>query len=139
MDGRAFLHAAQDLAALATEAHWRTAAVSAYYALMLEGRDALERWGFTTPPRAGVHAFVRLTFAYATDPMLKDIGQALDELVRLRNQAHYQIHLVGSFANNQTVLKAIDRARKSIAVLNQIAGDPTQQTSAIAAIRAGRK
>ena len=88
MHGRAFLDAAQDLAALSTEAHWQTAAVSAYYALMLEGRDALEPWGFTTPPRANVHAFVRLTFSYAADPMLKDIGKALDELVRLRNQAH---------------------------------------------------
>jgi len=41
MDGRAFLGVARDLAPMATEAHWRAAGVCAYYALMLEARDAL--------------------------------------------------------------------------------------------------
>jgi len=50
MDGRAFLGVAQEMALGRTEAHWRAAVGRAYYALMLEGRDFLQRWGFVPPP-----------------------------------------------------------------------------------------
>ena len=36
MPGRGFLDVARELAAGATEYHWRSAAVNAYYALFLE-------------------------------------------------------------------------------------------------------
>jgi hypothetical protein len=78
MDGRAFLVVASELAQGPTEAHWRAAAGRAYYALMLEGRDALQRWGFPIPPRDQVHAFVRLRFIFATDVDFKEVGYALE-------------------------------------------------------------
>jgi hypothetical protein len=67
MKGRAFLGAAREMAAGTTEDRWRTAAGRAYYALMLEGREALRRWGFSVPPRHNVHAFVRLRLVFAAD------------------------------------------------------------------------
>jgi hypothetical protein len=50
MQGRAFLQVAEDLVTHATEAHWRTGATCAYYALLLEARDTLQGWGFPVPP-----------------------------------------------------------------------------------------
>jgi hypothetical protein len=62
MDGRAFLTVARRLAHEHTEADWRSAAGRAYYALLLEGKAAFQRWGFTPPPRDQIHRFVRLCF-----------------------------------------------------------------------------
>jgi hypothetical protein len=68
MNGRDFLRSARDLLANPSEANWRSAAGRAYYALLHEGRVALERWGFPLPPRTDLHAFVRLRFSYANHP-----------------------------------------------------------------------
>jgi hypothetical protein len=71
MDGRAFLDAARDLAAGPSESHWRTAIGRAYYALLHEGLAALRRWGFSPPPRADMHFFVRVRFSTPADVSLK--------------------------------------------------------------------
>jgi hypothetical protein len=61
MDGRAFLAVARELAAGSTAAHWRSSVGRSYYALFLEGRDLLQRWGFTPQRRDPVHSFVRFS------------------------------------------------------------------------------
>jgi hypothetical protein len=99
MPGRGFLNVARDAVAGATKYHWRAAAVHAFYALFLECRDALFRWGFAMPRRDNVHAWVRLRFTYAADPDLKSIGHSLDDLVQLRNAASYDLRPGVPFAS----------------------------------------
>src|SRR5438046_1963965 len=63
MRGRAFMDVARAMSRASTEAQWRTAAGRAYYGLLLEARDALQRWGFSCLRNDPLHAFVRLRFA----------------------------------------------------------------------------
>src|SRR5690242_12440205 len=107
MNGRDFLDIAQGLVGGGSEGHWRTAAGRAYYALLLEGRDTLSRWGFSIAGHQPVHASVRLRFSFAADADCKKIGDALDRLVRLRNEADYQLSGSRSFASNIKATQAI--------------------------------
>src|SRR5437868_6643548 len=100
MPGRGFLDLAKEVVAGATEYHWRGAAVHAYYALFLECRDALGRWGFAVPRGVNVHAHVRLKLTYAKDADLKELGTALDRLVKLRNKASYDLSALPDFASD---------------------------------------
>src|SRR2546427_8577064 len=100
MDGRAFLDVARRLSQERTEADWRTAVGRAYYSLLLEGKAALRRWGFTSPPHDRIHRFVRLCFLYAADRDLKNLGRTLEELQKWRNQADYEPERPGRFASS---------------------------------------
>jgi hypothetical protein len=91
MQGKEFLDVARYLLRGATPAHRRAAAGRAYCALLLEGREALQRWGITPPPRDKVHMFVRLRFTYARDQDARNTGLALDQLSQLRNRADYDL------------------------------------------------
>jgi uncharacterized protein (UPF0332 family) len=135
MDGRAFLDVAHDLAAGPAEAHWRSAAGRAYYALFHECLAALLRWGFALPPHQNAHASVRLRFTYSADPDVKRIGLALDDLIKLRNKADYQLSLPGYFSTNERAVQAVDDVRAAIALLDQIDGDVHRRAAAIASIR----
>ena len=117
-----------------TEACWRATVVHAYYALLLECRDALLRWGFQQPRRDSVHAWVRLRFSYAPHPDLRRIGDALDLLGRLRNAASYHLQPLASFASPTDAQDAIRESAAALALLDQIDGDPTRRAAAIAAI-----
>jgi len=136
MDGRAFLRSALLLTGAPSEANRRSAVGRAYYALLHEGRLALDRWGFPLPPRESIHNFVRLRFGYAAHPELKQVGSALDELSQLRNQADYRLDRPGPFASDTRSLQAVALSRTAIELLDRIEADPARRTAAIAALRA---
>jgi hypothetical protein len=136
MDGRAFLSVARQVRLGATEAHWRTAVGRAYYALLLEAREALARWGFAAPPRDRVHAFVRLRFVYASDQGAKNIGDTLELLGRWRNEADYQTRFSRLFGTPAVAAQAIQHAESALAELDLIDADLPRRASVIAGIRA---
>ncbi len=77
MRGSEFLDLARELLASGTSPrHWRAVVIHAYYALLLECRDAMTRWGLPAIPRQQLHAQVRLRLIYASDVDLKRIGDA---------------------------------------------------------------
>jgi len=135
MDGRAFLAVAQRLSQESTEADWRTAAGRAYYALMLEARNALLRWGFTVPRTEQVHRFVRLHFLYSSDPDLKGVSLSLEELGKLRSRADYHIDQPGDVADPDAVKQANIDARSGLALLDGVDADGGRRPAAIAAMR----
>jgi hypothetical protein len=134
MQGRAFLDVARELLLGSTEAHWRSAVVHAYYALLLECRDALAGWGVPVPPRQNVHSYVRLRFVYATDPDLKRIGIMLDTLGKQRNQANYDLRPSASFASVTLAQGMVDTATDALALLGAIEADPARRAAAIASL-----
>ncbi len=135
MRGRDFLAVAKRSGQGKTEADWRDAAGRAYYALLLEARDALWRWGFVAPRRDQIHAFVRLRFSYAANADLQTIGYTLDHLARLRNEADYQTDIPGRFTSSKAANQAITKAEQEIAFLDQIDGDAARRQAAIALIQ----
>jgi hypothetical protein len=135
MQGRDFLSLAKELVVGKTEVHWRGAIVHAYYALFLESRDALIRWGRPAAPRQNIHAQVRLKFTYANDIELRAIGDALDELVRLRNRASYDLQHLADFTSSTVADTAIQRATTALTMLDGIDTDSIRRNAAIAAIK----
>jgi hypothetical protein len=135
MAGRGFLEVAREVVAGTTEYHWRAAVIHAYYALILECRDALLRWGFAVPRRDIMHAQVRLRFTYATDSDLKEIGRALDTLVRERNRASYDLTPGTKYASSTTAQRAIKEASNALDLLDDIDGDANRRAAAIATIQ----
>lgn len=136
MRGREYLELAREIVGGGTERHWRGASGRACYALFLEGREALTRWGFVPAPRDNVHHFVRLHFLFPSDADLKKIGYSLDHLRRLRTLADYDLSVVRAFTSTTAANDAIQKAGDSLALLDAIEADPARQAAAIAAIRA---
>lgn len=97
---------------------------------------ALDRWGFSLPPRQDIHPFVRLHFSYANQPDMRRVGDALDKLVRWRNEADYRLETAGRFANDTDATEAIRLAQDAINLLDQVEADPARRAAAVAAIRA---
>lgn len=135
MDGRAFLDSARQLVPGQSEADWRTAASRAYYALFREARAVLRRWGFVAPRSDPIHAWVRLRLVFAKDADLNLVGDRLDKLGRLRNQADYQTERPGPFTDATEVGLAIRIADDTISLLDQLDADPARRAAAVAAVR----
>jgi len=136
MDGRKFLDVARELLRGTTEAHWRSATGRAYYAVVLEGKAALARWGIVLPRRDLIHAAVRLRLTYVHDADLQLVGKALDDLGRLRNKADYDLASPGPFANSSATATAIAQAEEAIRKLDQAGTDAARLAAAVADIRA---
>jgi hypothetical protein len=134
MRGREFLDLARAIVSGPTEAYRRGTVIHAYYALVLECRDALARWGFACPPRRNVHSWVRLRFVFATDADCKVIGSALDFLGKRRNEASYLLSLTTPFATDFLARRAIHRADSALALLEAIDTDPARRAAAIASL-----
>ncbi len=134
MKGRQFLDLAREVVVGATELHWRGAAIHAYYALVLECRDAQIRWKFATPHRHNVHSTVRLRFQYATHADLKRIADELENLGKLRNEASYELTTRVHFLSDGCVTQAIQDAADALALLDAIEADPARLAVALASI-----
>ena len=74
---------------------------------------------------------VRLDFAYAGDQDLKAIGDALDRLVRARNEAHYELQPSPRFASSVHAQQMIQRSEDALAVLDALEADPVRLQRAI--------
>ncbi len=131
MDGRALLDIARELAAGSSEAHWRSSVGRVYYALLHEVLDALQRWGFSLPPRDKVHTFARLKLVYAADPDLKRIGLTLEALGRLRNAADYQLSLSGPFVSARIAVQALADAETAVVLLDALEANPARRAAAL--------
>ncbi len=134
MKGRDFLIVADELTRGATSAHWRTAVSRAYYALMLEGREALRRWGFVVKGRDQVHFFVRARLSGSSDPDLKAVGYTLDTWIQARNFADYDL-LTPRFRNSAQAVLAVDEIKVALAQLDIVLADPIRCAAAIADIK----
>jgi hypothetical protein len=136
MDGRDFLPVAQSASRGPSEAYWRTAVSRAYYAVMLELRDAFIRWGLSAPPQPFVHVAVRQRVYTSRDADMKGIGRMLDVLRDLRKLADYDTSTVRQFKDNAEAVAAVQRARDALALLDAIQADQPRRDTIAAEIRA---
>jgi len=134
MQGREFLKPARTLVNQTAEADWRGAAVHAYYALFLECREALVRWGRPVVGWQNVHPTVRLKFTYATAPDLKHLSNYLDNLLDLRTHASYDLRPQSRFSTATDARNAIQTALDGIALLDAIEADARRRAAAIASL-----
>jgi len=107
--------------------------IHAYYALFLECRDTLTRWGIAIPPRQNVHSFVRLRFLYAANADLNALGRTLDRWCRSRNQANYDLSGLPKFATDAFAHDAIREITAALVLLDAIDADPVRRAAAVAA------
>jgi hypothetical protein len=135
MDGKAFLAPARLLLAQPQEAFWRAATGRAYYALFLEARDTLRRWGFVPAKRDSAHSFVRLRMTYAADPDLHRIGLDLDRFGQLRNKADYELN-AAEFQRVAAATTVVHEVAVDLTLLDAVLADPARVAAAVADIRA---
>ncbi len=134
MQGREFLEVARELLPGTLPRHRRVAIVNAYYALLLECREVLIRWGVAAPTRHQVHTQVRLKLSYASDTDLKDLGSRLELLGRRRNRANYDLTDWKVFDDPGEAQDSVQKAATCIARLDAIDSDPARRAAAIASL-----
>jgi hypothetical protein len=109
--------------------------IHAYYALLLECRDAMERWGLPPLARLQVHAQVRLRLFYSTESDLQQLGADLEVLGKHRNRANYDLSDDLLFAIPRFAHGDVQRAEAALALLDAIDADPVRRAAASASIR----
>jgi hypothetical protein len=124
MQGRTYLDLAREVVTGGDELHWRGATIHAYYALVLECRDTLRRWGVIIPRTQIVHTSVRLRLLYATNADLNRIARELDWMGKRRNNASYDMSLMSHFTSDRVAQNAITSASDMLALLDAIDGAP---------------
>lgn len=134
MRGREFLRVAQVLLTSRGAPFWRTVVWLAYYALFLECREALLRWGVPSLPRVGAHGEVRRRFRYARHPDMQILANALEALGQARNRASYDLRPLLEFTTSTNAVQAVRTAEDAIALLDAIEADPVRRAAAIAAL-----
>jgi hypothetical protein len=135
MRGRDFLDTASRLTRMNAESDWRSAIGRAYYALYLECRDALRRWGFAIPPRSS-HRDVYQHISFPNNVDLARIAKAFSNLSSVRNRADYDLAPHWMFASSAATIDAVREARDAITLLDAIDADPARRAQAITDIRA---
>ena len=135
MRGRDFLGTASRLTSMKSESDWRSAMSRAYYAFLLEWRDALKRWGFLISPR-NAHRDVYQYFRSPANAELNQLARTFQNLSSKRNQADYDLAPHRYFANSTDAINAVKEAKDGIALLDAIEGDAARLAQAIADIRA---
>jgi hypothetical protein len=134
MRGRQFLELAREIIKGGSERHRRGAAGRAYYALLLECRDALDAWGFPAPRRDAVHTFVRQRFNSTANADLRAIYDVLDPVSTVRSRADYE--LSGTFLTTGQVQQVTNDVTKALQVLDDTNADAARRSAAVADIKA---
>ena len=109
--------------------------VARIYALFQESLAALGRWGIVAPRRENIHSYVRLRFIYSSVADAQKIGRDLEFLVKLRNEADYDLAIPGRFESAAVVTQALTKSRDAIALLDAIEFDPARCARVVASIR----
>jgi hypothetical protein len=135
MRGREFLDLAREIVGNGGERHWRGAHIHAYYALFLESRDALARWGFPAPSLHTVHHHVRNKLTFAADKDLKSIGITLDHLSQRRSWASYTLAPHVRHGSEAGARQSIQLAADALILLDGLEADAVRRGAAIASIR----
>jgi hypothetical protein len=135
MRGREFLDQARESLPGTLARQRRNGIIHAYYALLLECRDIMARWGLPSLARQQVHSQVRLRLTYSTDANLKSIGWTLEKLGQRRNQASYDLRDLPLFAAAAYAEDDVQAAADAIDLLDAIDTDPARRAAAVASIR----
>jgi hypothetical protein len=134
MRGRDFLQSAARLAAMNSESDWRTSIGRSYYALYLECREALRRWGFPIPSRSS-HREVAQRLSFPNNVDLAILSKTFQDVSAKRNKADYELAANPLFQNSTSSIHSTTEARTAIALLDALESDPVRLAAAIAAIR----
>jgi hypothetical protein len=136
MRGRDFLTVAREPVRGSTEAHWRTAAGRAYYAPLLEVRDAMAAWGIRRPVPSQVHQLVRRRLFASTDADSRRIGIALDDLPESRSRADYETSAPHEFSTVAGGRQAVQWSTDALKLFEAILLDQPRRDAISAEIKA---
>jgi hypothetical protein len=134
MRGRDFLQTAVRLSAMNSESDWRSSIGRSYFALYLECREAIRRWGFPIQSRSS-HREVSQRLSFPKNVDLAILSKTFQDVSAKRNKAYYELAANPLFQNSTSSIHSTTEARTAIALLDAIESDPARLAAAVAAIR----